>query len=429
MGAQGTARIPVEDLRKIAGRDHIREAEAGDAVDGIMPALVVEPASIAEVSEVMKLASREGLKVAPRGSGTKMGWGNPPEALGLILSTRRLNRVLEHAAGDLVVRVEAGVELESLQRELAKAGQMLALDPLQQGATAGGIIAANASGPRRLRYGTVRDLLIGITVVLANGTVARAGGKVVKNVAGYDLAKLFTGSLGTLGVIVEAIFRLHPVPAASRTVTLEVDAPESAGAAVQALLHSPLVPSAIELSWLVSIEHGTLVVLLEGIQPGVEAQSEAAVDLIKGYGEARILNSEEESNLWRSLTKAPWEMGETGLKVNIPPAGLPLILRTIQDTAGQSGISARIAGHAGSGVLLAGLTGGDGEAQMEVIREVREAVVRAGGSLVVIEAPLAVKKQAGVWGAGGDALPLMRRVKEQFDPGGVLNPGRFIGGI
>lgn len=249
--ATATDSVTLVDLQGIAGRAHARAAAEGDDIDGARPRFVVEPGSGEEVSLLMRFAHDRGLAVAPRGGGTKLGWGNKPARLDIIMSTARMNRVLEHAAGDLVARAEAGVTLRTLQETVGKAGQRLALNPPEAGATLGGIVAANPSGYLRLRYGTARDLLIGITVVLADGTVAKAGGKVVKNVAGYDLCKLFTGSLGTLGVIVETIWRLHPIPASRRTVVVELTTPDAFGAAVQALLHgrSPLVLDALELRW------------------------------------------------------------------------------------------------------------------------------------------------------------------------------------
>ncbi len=215
-----TQNLPTEELQNIVGAENVREATAEDAVEGVEPSLVIEPGTIEETSEVMKLAGREGLAVSPRGGGTKMKLGNPPRQVDLILSTLRMDQIIEHVPGDQIVRAQAGVKLEDLQENLAESDQLLGIDPPEEGATVGGLVAANASGPRRLRYGTVRDLIIGIKVVLADGTVAKAGGKVVKNVAGYDLSKLFTGSLGTLGVIAEANFRLHPIRETARTVFL-----------------------------------------------------------------------------------------------------------------------------------------------------------------------------------------------------------------
>jgi glycolate oxidase FAD binding subunit len=507
--AINTGDIVLADLQEIVGRGYAREAAEGDAIDGVRPRFVVEPGSVEEVSALLRLSHRTGLAVAPRGGGTTLGWGATPRRLDLILSTARLNRVLEHAAGDLVVRAEAGVTLETLQAAVGAAGQRLALNPPEQGATLGGIVAANPSGPLRLRYGTVRDLLIGVTVVLADGTVAKAGGKVVKNVAGYDLCKLFTGSLGTLGVVVETIWRLHPLPAARRTVAVALASPEAAGAAVQDLLHapgSPLVFDALELRWewpsppgprltgpsaaadgparlSLTVGEGEtpklsagsapvdpharlyggglgggispgspggggggeskppqgseggerghlfLSVLFEGIEPGVAAQAAKAARLLGVHGAARIVDAGEQDALWRDARAYPWQGDDVGLKLTHLPTALPTILESIVELACSRDIEPHVAGHAGTGVTFVGLSGGDAGSIGELLGELRAHVARAEGSVVVLQAPLDIKDSIDVWGPIGDALPLMRRVKERFDPEGILNPGRFVGGI
>ena len=321
MDATGT-RVSLEDLQGIVGEGNAREAgEAGeDAIDGVIPSFVAEPGSVEEMSELMRLASGEGLAVAPRGAGTKMHLGNLPRAVDLVVGTARMNRLIEHVPGDQVVRVQAGLGLQDLQEKLAGEGQMLGLDPPESkaGATIGGIVATNASGPRRLRYGTIRDLISGITVVLSDGTVAKAGGKAVKNVAGYDLSKLFTGSLGTLGLIATCNFRCHPKPEAARTVAVELSDTVSAGEAAQAVVHAQLVPSALELHW--SEEEKLLTVLVEGITPAVEAQAETADFLLRSYGETRTLSNEEADSLG-PLTRpgAPGtEDDEATVKVGAP---------------------------------------------------------------------------------------------------------------
>jgi len=409
----------------------VLEAGPDDAVDGARAKWLAQPSSTTETAEVLRAAHEAGLRTVVRGGGTKLGWGNPPAGVDLVLSTARLGRVLEHAAGDLVTRVEAGVRLADLQAELAPAGQLLGLDPPEAGATVGGVVAANASGPRRLRYGTVRDLLIGITVVLADGTVAHSGGKVVKNVAGYDLGKLFAGSLGTLGVIVEAIFRLHPVPAASAVVTAEVAAPGQVGAAVRALLASALVPSAVELDWPSADGPGRLTVLFEGIGPGVATQAAATARLLAHAGTpgARVLDGDEADQATAALGALPWRSGQLGVKVAMGPSRLPGALTTVWEVAAAHGLAVRAAAHAGTGVLRAGLDGGDPAAKAAFVTGARERLASAQATLVVTEAPLEVKRAVDAWGPVGDALPLMRRVKERFDPSGLLSPGRFVGGI
>ncbi len=429
MDATGT-KVSLEDLWRIVGEEHARGAAAKDIVDGISPSFVAEPGSIEEMSELMKLASSEGFSVAPRGGGTKMHLGNPPQDLDLIVSTARMNEVIEHAPGDQVVRVQSGIKLETLQEQLAGSNQMLGIYPTEKGAgaTIGGIIAANSSGPRRLRYGTIRDLIIGITVVLSDGTVAKAGGKVVKNVAGYDLSKLFTGSLGTLGLIATANFRLHPKLEAARTVVVELSNTEEAGEATQAIMHSQIVPSALELHW--GEKTKLLTVLIEGIPPAVEAQTETASFLFKPFGETQTL-SDDEAGFLGPLTPpdAPEAEDEVALKIAAPPVDLAGVLDSVLGACERRGVTPRITGHAANGVTLVGLSGGGEEAQVRVVEELREIWVRRGGSLVVQKAPLSMKKRIDAWGPAGDYLGLTRRVKEKFDPRGVLNPGRFLGGI
>jgi glycolate oxidase FAD binding subunit len=425
--------VGVQDLE----RDGlVQPAPAGTAVDGVPAGRVAHPGSVEEASEVLRAAAADGLAVAFTGGGSKLGLGNPPERVDLLVSTERLDQVLEHAVGDLVVRVQAGVRLADLQAVLAPAGQMLALDPPEPGATVGGVVAANAAGPRRLRYGTVRDLIIGSTVVLADGTVARAGGKVVKNVAGYDLAKLFCGSLGTLGLVAEVIFRLHPQPAAAAVVTLQLERPEQAGEAVRLLHRSPLEPSAVELDWLDWRFPGRLTVLFEGIRPGAEAQAAAAAELLGRVGEAAVLGPGETELALARLGARPFEKAEVGVKAACPPADLPAVLAELQSSpVGTGGVSA----HAGTGVLWAASPAMEGDLEgvgqglapllADALIDARARLAARGGSLVVVKAPPELKRAVDAWGPAGDALGLMRRVKERFDPDRRLAPGRFVGGI
>jgi glycolate oxidase FAD binding subunit len=396
----------------------LQPAPPGTAVDGVPAAHLARPGSVEEAGQVLATAATDGLAVAFVGGASKLGLGNPPERVDLVVSTERLDQVLEHAAGDLVVRVQGGARLADLQAALAPAGQWLALDPPEPGATVGGVVAANASGPRRLRYGTVRDLIIGITVVLHDGTVARAGGKVVKNVAGYDLAKLFCGSLGTLGLIAEATFRLHPLPAAAAVVTLELDRPERVGAAVAPLLRSALEPSAVELVWPDRRLPGRLTVVFEGIEPGVEAQAAACVELLRPVGTAVVAGPGETDAALDTLGVRPFEKADLGVKVACPPAELPAVLADLR-----RGPLAWAEGEleASGGRVVPALAEG--------IAAARERLAACGGSLVLVKAPPELKRAVDAWGPAGDALGLMRRVKERFDPDRRLSPGRFVGGI
>jgi glycolate oxidase FAD binding subunit len=415
----------------------IQPAPPGTAVDGVPVARVARPGSVAEAGQVLAAAAADGLAVAFVGGGSKLGLGNPPERVDLLVSTERLDQVLEHAAGDLVVRVQGGARLADLQAALAPAGQWLALDPPEPRATVGGVVAANASGPRRLRYGTVRDLIIGITVVLADGTVARAGGKVVKNVAGYDLAKLFCGSLGTLGLVAEATFRLHPLPAAAAVVTLEVDSPQRVGAAVGPLLRSALEPSAVELAWPDWQLPGRLTVVFEGIRPGVEAQAAACAELLGRVGTAAVAGSGKTDAALDTLGVRPFEKADVGVKVTCPPADLAAVLEDLR--AGPSPWLGPVHAHAGTGVLWVASDFGEGELEASggrmvpalagAVTAARERLAALGGSLVLVKAPPELKRAVDAWGPAGDAVGLMRRVKERFDPDRRLSPGRFVGGI
>jgi glycolate dehydrogenase FAD-binding subunit len=410
-----------EDLRRIVGPEQVHEATEGDAVEGVEPEFVVEPGSVEEVSGVMKLAAREGLAVAPRGGGTKMHIGDPPRRLDLIVSTARMNEVLEHTPGDQIVRLQAGVKLEDLQKYVSSSDQMLAIDPPESGATVGGTVAANSSGPRRYRYGTIRDLIIGITVVLHDGTVAKAGGKVVKNVAGYDLSKLFTGSLGTLGIIATANFRLHPRPEASRTVAVEVTEPQQAQAAAQAIVHSQVEATAVELHY--DEKEKLLAVLLESISGGIDAKAQTASFLLKQFGEVRTLSQEEADRL------GPLTSDQVVLKIGAPPVDLAAVLESVLGAAERKGLAhPRITGHAGTGVTLVGFSEATEDGAARFVEEMREIWVRRGGNVTLQRAPSTLKQRVSTWDNGGDYLGLVRRVKEKFDPRGGMNPGRFLGG-
>jgi glycolate oxidase FAD binding subunit len=414
------------DLAAITGQGNVREGVPADAVDAMLPALVALPGTLEEAAAILSFAQRKGWAVAPRGAGSKMGLGNRPRRLDLILESSRLNRVIEYAAGDLVVKVEAGLPLGALQEILKASGQRLAIDPPENTGTLGGIIATNASGPRRLRYGTVRDLLIGITFVLADGSIAKSGGKVVKNVAGYDMGKLFTGSLGTLGFIADATFRLHPLPSCSATLLIEASTPRAVGEVVQSLLHSPLTPSAIELDR--TSERLVLAVLVEGEEVSVAAQADAALEQHCTDARGRIITGVEALEFW-TRQKQQWAKDEIGLQITFPISALPHVLEAIEALEGRHGVEAHVRGRAGSGVLQLELGATETRKAVAIVNSLRTTASQHGGSCVVEQAPVDVKREIDVWGPKPDAWPLMQRVKAEFDRRNVMNPGRFIGGL
>lgn len=391
--------------------EDVREGRPDDAVDGVPVGLVARPRTTEQVAEVMKAAAAHRLTVVPRGRGTKMTWGLPPAAADVLVDLSTMDRVLDHAAGDLIVEAQAGTPLADLQAVVGQAGQRLVIDETVPGASVGGALASNAAGPQRMLVGTARDLLIGITVVRADGVVAKAGGRVVKNVAGYDLGKLMIGSLGTLAVVTEALFRLHPVPEVRRWVSVPVADPQRAEDLAQAVVHGQTVPGALEVDWPAD-GPGTLTVQYGGKPDGVEDRVGTARSLL---GDASV--SEDEPDGWSSY---PWRAGETGLKLTFVLSGLRDVLAVTRD------VGAAVRGSAGTGVVYAALDRPDDvPAALDRLRSV---CARHQGGAVVVDAPIEVKRAVDVWGPV-PGLDLMRRVKDQFDPEHRLAPGRFVGGI
>ncbi|HWR49039.1 MAG TPA: FAD-binding oxidoreductase [Pseudonocardiaceae bacterium] len=408
-------------LRAACGE--VAEATAADTVDGVPARWVAWPGSTEEVSAVLRAAARLGLRVVARGTGTRLTWGVPPTDLDLIVDTSRMGAVLAHVVGDLVVTVQAGLRMVDLQDALAPHRQRLALDSSDAlgdtlgapiGGTVGGTIATATSGPLRYRYGSVRDLLLGITVVLADGTVTRSGGTVVKNVAGYDLGKLYTGSLGTLGVITEAVFRLHPLPEASRWITVPVADAEHAAVAIAAVRASQYDPAALEVERAAPGDQVTVGVAVEGVTDGIGARVDAVVDLLGAAAGAPATVTEQPPGWWGRLPHPPQGPAVT---VTCEPTGLVDLLATAPGV---------LRGSAGAGVLTAGLD--DSDQLGAELAQLRKIATRHGGSAVLRCAPPHRKAGLDVWGPV-PALALMRRLKDQFDPEHRLAPGRFVGGI
>jgi glycolate oxidase FAD binding subunit len=452
----------------------LRPATAADAVSGVVPRYVAAPSTEAEASALLTAAAGLGLAVLPRGGGTRLDWGAAPARCDLVVETRQLDAVLEHAAGDLVVRVQAGVPLAVLAQVLAKAGQRLAVDAPgtdggasaadeadatgsaggagsaddtaiangtgSAGGTVGGLIATGVAGPLRLRYGTPRDLLIGVTMVRADGAIARAGGKVVKNVAGYDTGKLLAGSYGTLGLITEATFRVHPVPPAVSYVTLDYASPAAAAAALLGVASSGLMPAAAELDW---PGHGAPIsvgVLFEGDPAGVAQRAARLRELLAGLAgaEARATGvSPETGDRFQAGGDPPpwWGRGAaaaadgTLLRIAFWPSRLPEVLRWTRDAAVPADLNPAISGSGAAGVLHAAVPPGTpATAVAQFVTGLRAQMTAGRASVVVLRAPAEVAAAVDLWGPVPSA-GLMRSVKDQFDPEHRMAPGRFAGGI
>ncbi len=400
-----------------------RPVEAGDAVLGVPPAMIVEPGTVDEAAEAMRALAADRLAVTFVGGGTDLELGAPPARLDAVLHTRRLARIREHAPSDQIVAVEAGMTVAALQQALAPHGQRLALDPPQpERATVGGVVAANAFGPRRTRYGPVRDLVIGITVVRADGVVAHGGGKVVKNVAGFDLPRLLCGSLGTLGLVAEVVFRLHPLPEASATAVFE----GLAGVDVQETM-PVLRELAVEPTAVAALSDGgkfTLAVRFEGFGPGVKDQVERT--LARAGGGAR-LGGEDEAALWASFD-AVRASGAVRVRATFAPAALVRALDALAPL--RAAIGGGVVVHPALGIALLAGRLGDPEAAAAAVASARAALAPLGnGAVVVVAAPPALRARVDVWGPAPAGIAVMRRLKRELDPDARLAPGRFVGGI
>jgi glycolate oxidase FAD binding subunit len=425
-------------LAAIVGGGHLTTAPsplAAAAVDGVIPRWLARPGSMDDVSRLITVASAEGLAVAPRGSGSALDLGAPPARLDLVLDLSRLTDILDYVPADMVATVQAGVTLDALSRELGKHGQMLALDPYGGATrTVGGVLATNASGPRRFRYGTGRDLLLGARFVQADGTVTWGGSKVVKSVTGYDIPKLLTGSLGTLGIVVEATLRLHPVQPASGSWLFSFTSREAAGALVASVLASSLELD--RLAWLNAAALGRA-----GQDPAPAAVAVSVASVAEAVTSQGALLGSMASRLGAhvsTLDEGFWpRMGgaltaATVVKIASEIRRLPFWVGEIERATARHGLSVTVVGEAGNGILRAAAEGSVSPESWarEIIAPLRETLAAEGGSLVVERAPLGLKRAADVWGPVPEtAFAVMKRLKAEFDPRGTLNPGRFVGGL
>jgi glycolate oxidase FAD binding subunit len=407
------------------------------------PRLAIEPSTVPEAAEALRALAADGLAVTFVGGGTDLELGAPPARLDAVLHTRRLSRIREHAPADQIVAVEAGITIAELQRALAGHGQRLALDPpFPERATAGGVVAANAFGPLRTRFGAVRDLVIGMTLVRADGVVARGGGKVVKNVAGFDVPRLLCGSLGTLGLVAEVVFRVHPLPEASATVTAGGLSAAEVRALVTAALDDRLEP--VALAALGEAGRFRLAFRFEGFGPGVAEQSErlaarlgraARAPSTRDDGRVERLTGGEEAALW-ARHDALRGGGDVRLRASFPPASLAAAVEALRPVEGALR-GASLVLHPTLGIALVAGRLDDAPEAARAIEGARTALAgllgpaRPGvaGAVVVTAAPPSLRALADPWGAPPPALELMRRLKRELDPDGRLSPGRFAGGI
>jgi len=372
------------------------------AVDGLTPTLVALPRAAGEVAQVLEAADEAGWAVVPWGGGTGLRTGNPRRGLDLVVDLRGMNQVIEHDPENLTVTVQAGCTLATLRAILMEAGQWLPLEaPDPARCTIGGMLAANLSGPRRLHYGTARDLVLGVEVALVNGQVVHPGGKTMKNVAGYDLSRLFIGSWGTLGVITAATFRLLPRPDQTETLLAAFESVEGALALAQDLAGSHLFPAAVEV--VDRLPEGADVPTLDGV----------AVAAVLLEGSERAVQRQVQDGTGQAAE------GETLLRLGVPPAHLPDAWGLLE------GRSRFRQARAGTGLLYAVAS----DADAAQVGQWREQAAGMGGYLVLECAPLSLRRTVDVWGDMGGQVQAMRALKEGFDPRHRLNPGLFAEGL
>lgn len=403
-------------------------------VNSNQPIYLLFPQTIEALAEILRQASQQQWRILICGNASKINWGKITQDIQLVVSTQKCDRLIEHAVGDLTVTVEAGMKLADLQSKLRSHNQFLPIDSPYAHATLGGIVATADTGIWRQRYGGVRDLLLGLSFVRADGEVAKAGGRVVKNVAGYDLMKLFTGAYGTLGVMTQLTFRLYPLIANSQTLLIMGKA-EHIAQATQTIRNSGLTPTAMDLLSATVIKQlglGSdlgLMIRWQTIPESIEQQ----ISQVKAIAQeldlvTSIYQDEQEENLWQECGKTisiPQSEEAVTCKFGITPVAAVGLLKQIGDGEGFSmgnrhnNILARV--HASSGL---------GQLQLntnyELLEQMRSHCQQNQGFLTILDAPQAVKQQIDIWGYSGNAIKIMEAIKHQFDPQNILNPDRFI---
>ena len=451
------------------------------AVDNLRPGAVIFPMNGNEVSEVVKIANREDLSIVPQGSGSKICMGNSPSRLDLVVTSSRMNHMLDVDTANLTITVEAGVKFRDIQARLAteedrcylpledlttrqdeficsdrsNSGCFLPMDPpFCETATIGGIVAANSSGPRRLLYRLPRDLILGVRFVAPNGDMVGTGGKTVKNVSGYDTSKLMTGSAGSLGFICEMTFKLLPLPEQMETVLLSFGSFRDACALAEAVLETPLLPAAVEImnpgackglgfKDRPGFDPGEYVVAvaLEAFEQAVNRMREEIMEMAEVHGSRAnaCLKEDDHRRFWLTLSHLQSSLtalsaGVVTLQLSYPISFMQEIVEFAEKTLSRERIEHTILAHAGSGIclihLLESLNRNETRGRtVQVIHTLLDRCLETGGNLIVQSAPAGLKPELKMWGEPGPDLLVMKRLKKQLDPSGIFSPGRFVGGL
>ncbi len=429
-------------MEKTIGVANVSDLVDRRSIDGLAPQVVVTPSNVDELAAVMSSAHEQGMAVAPWGGGTRMDLGNPISRLDVVADLTRINNMVQHDAADLTVTVEAGITLSDLQRTLAAQGQFLAVDvAMPDNATIGGILASGASGPLKWHYGNPRDLAIGMKVVQADGRIVKSGGQVVKNVSGYDMARLHIGSIGTLGIIAEVSFKLTPMPRQESTILVAFDSVSSCYGAAMSIFNSDVMPlsltafdaNANQFGEFTSATGSAFLAIRLGGRPRTLARFEK--ETLKLCHQSSPLSVEQVDSvgmgdLWRNLTDFGWSKDaypEAMARVSVLPS-------KAVDVASQLGeaqeLEFAVVSQPGYGTSQV-CWFGDGSlaAISTVLSNASEAVGKLGGHMIIERCPTEAKANIDMWGDAGDTVKIMRSLKEQYDPKSIINPGRFMGRI
>ena len=422
-----------EELVKVTDTDAYWQVKITQTViDSVSSAYLVFPSTVETLAEIVKYAHQEKYRLIPCGNGSKLDWGGLSKDIQLIVSTQKCARLIEHAVGDLTVTVEAGIKLADLQAQLQQTSQFLPIDPaFDEQATIGGILATADTGSWRERYGGIRDMLLGISFIRSDGEIAKAGGRVVKNVAGYDLMKLFTGSYGTLGIITQVTLRTYPLPEASKTVVLAGDY-DAIDRAIQSIRNSGLTPTAADLISASVVDrlgigkNTALIIRFQTISQSIAQQISQLESIAQQLSlQISYYQDWDETDLWQKLSqtiRVPHSetaiIGKIGI---LPNAAVELLQQLDNLTDNQSLVMI----HAGSGIGHLQLKNED----TKVIEQARATCSDRSGFLTLLTAPKSIKQQLDIWGYRGNASQMMRAIKQKFDRYNILSPGRFVDGI
>ena len=433
---------PLKEIERIVGSEFVVTKEQTlnkYSIDSKVPDAVVFPESEDQVSEIVKVCLKNKISLVAVGSATKATLGNSPQKLELVLCTNRLNKIIEHGTDDLIATAQAGIMLKEFQKLLKKKNQQLAVDPpnLKKGCTLGGIICTNDYGPSRLRYNAIRENLLALRFVRPDGKIVKGGAKVVKNVAGYDIPKLITGSLGTLGIITEATFRLYPIQPSSKTIIACINNSDDINEMNQKILNSDTLLTCFELcSKGLSSDNKTsfYALKIENVKTAVDTQTDQLENLLGQYKiETRqIISGKEETTFWDRITNFYWNKNSKdniSLRIRVPISDVIEIVNIIEDIDQRTKSKLKLSASIGLGIINLNL-----ENEVSILKNsyvlLSKKLITLGGNITILSAPTQFKEDLDIWGKVDNAtLNLMRNIKHQFDPDNILNPGRFVGWI